>query len=110
MPITLKIEIFSFKKIIDPKVVNRKTIVAKIGYALERSLKVNTLSQIMKEVAYNTRPTMMKGLKAAFESSITILLFSPDNPPKEITPFFRRIFAVTFIKTLVKRRCQKPMM
>ena len=43
---------------------------------------------------------MTKGLVAAFVNSKKSFAFCPDNPPKEITPFLRRILAVTFEKTL----------
>ena len=49
MPINLKRETFSFKKIADPAVVRRKTIVAKIGYARDKSLKLKIRSHIRKE-------------------------------------------------------------
>jgi len=92
--------ICSSKNLIDPKVVNKKTHVAKIGYDFERSLNVKTLSQIMKEQAYKTNPTRINGFAAALESSRRILVFSPLTPPKDITPFLSSILAVTLNVTL----------
>lgn len=49
MPKILSGETFSLRKTIEPAVVKIKTIVAKMGYARDKSLKVNTLNQIIKE-------------------------------------------------------------
>jgi len=49
MPANLKRETLSFKKNTDPAVVRRKTIVAKIGYARDKSLKLKIRSQMRKE-------------------------------------------------------------
>lgn len=87
----------------EPIVVNINTHVAKIGYDFERSLKLNTRSQIIKERPYNIKPISIKGLKAAFDNSKITLAFSPLTPPKEITPFFSSKFAVTFKVTLTTR-------
>ena len=57
----------------------------------------------MKESPYKTIPPIIKGLKAAFVSSAINFVFSPLIPPMVFTPDFRRIFAVTLNKTLVKR-------
>lgn len=103
IPIIRRNEIFSFKKIADPNVVNKKTMVAKIGYALERSLNVKTLNHITKESPYRINPPIIKGLKAAFVNSRIKLDLFPLIPPMDLTPVFSRILAVTLNVTLIKR-------
>lgn len=110
IPIILIAETDSFKKIADPKVVNKKTIVANIGYALERSLKLSTLSHITNDNPYNTRPPKIYGLMAAFDSSISNFAFSPLIPPIDLTPVFKRMLAVTLSVTLTNKRVIKLML
>jgi len=49
IPINLRRETLSSRKIIDPAVVSKNTMVAKIGYALDKSLKLKTRSQMINE-------------------------------------------------------------
>ena len=49
IPTTRIKDISSLRNFIDPKVVNKKTNVAKIGYALDRSLKDKTLNHIKND-------------------------------------------------------------
>lgn len=51
MPKNLIAETSSFKNLIDPSVVIKNTTLANIGYARERSLKLNTRSQITNDKA-----------------------------------------------------------
>lgn len=91
------------RKIIDPMVVSRNTMLTNIGYARDRSLNVSTLSQIINDNPYRANPKSMRGLKAAFVNSLTIFALSPEIPPKATTPFFKSMLAVTLRETLAIR-------
>lgn len=101
IPTTLKMEIFSLRKISDPMVVSKNTILTNIGYARDRSLNVRTLSQIKNDKPYKESPMKIRGLKIAFASSLIIFALSPEIPPIATTPFFKSIFATTLNETLV---------
>lgn len=101
IPNILVAEMFSFKKSIDPIVVNKKTTAANMGYDLERSLKVSTLSQIKKDNPYKQSPIQRIGVDAAFSNSGIRFALFPETPPNEITAFLRRILAVTLNVTLI---------
>lgn len=104
IPAILIKETSSFKNFIDPSVVNRKTIVANIGYARERSLNVRTLSHIKNEKPYIISPINTNGLKTTLEMLAIIFEVSAAIPPVRVTPVLSNIFAVTFIATLVNSR------
>lgn len=104
IPITLVKDTSSFKNFIEPSVVNKKTIVAKIGYDRERSLNDKTRSQIKKDKPYKHKPAIIKGLVATFNKLLAILDVSEPIPPVFVTPVFKRMLAVTLKATLVNRR------
>lgn len=107
IPTTLAADTFSLKRSIEPKVVNKKTMVANMGYARDRSLKDKTLNQITKDKPYKHKPPKINGLVAALRSSAINFAFSPLMPPIVKTPFFSRKLPVTLQVTLNTRRCQK---